>query len=146
MLQWISDWMLWYVKGKGRMWRSLRVLNSPILGFDSCPNMERSHIHYRVGMRKPLSRCWRWRNFAAKTHLTSMNPEMFCCLIKIHQVFQMSNDPNPSLECLFYTDRTIRLPDDMGMWMCHYKGPVSTNQSFSDPMAVPVNHRGEHWE
>jgi len=33
----------------------------------------------------------------------------------IHQVFQMSNEPNPSLECLFYTDITIRLPDDMGM-------------------------------
>ena len=63
------------------------------------------------------------------THLATTNPEMFCCLI-----FQLSNDR--SLECLFDTDRTIGLPRDMGMLMCHYKGPISTNQSFSDPMAV----------
>ena len=62
-----------------------------------------------------------------------------CFVASSSTVFQMSNDR--SLECLFYTDRTIGLPHHMGMLMCHYKGPVSTNQSFRDPMAVKPQQR-----
>ena len=77
-------------------------------------------IHVQTWNAVTYTIVWVWGNhwvgvedggFLQQKHTWQVtNPEMFCCLIKIHQVFQMSNDPNPSLECLFYTDRTIGLP------------------------------------